>query len=619
MDRGEEGNEPLWRLCERRFAEWLLEHNYHIEPLADAVDNVPETSAPMVRTRSGILRAPDILTFDPEGNAEYWEVKYRSRTDIDESTGEPCYWVSDAALQDYLVVADRATFWIVLYEAPNAHHGGRWLRASAQEVRDTGRMGSKFGRDAERIVAWIWPARVMTIIDGPVVAPPKPEEPLLLNEGDGDWINNADLIEAEERQSISSDNLPDFSSADLLVRTDYRLSLEAVCRKLGLPAVPLYSVTRIGSLRDSDAEYLQSLIEYGLRVFIIDDQESSVSGENARVLAWRDTRLLEVAVTPERPALNAWIIDGQVPDDHETLEALSLADATSGFNLDQYRIIHAPADMNISVLAGAGTGKTETMAERMVFLLATSTSQGASGEPHPGRLKANDIAFITFTREAAAEMRRRLNRTLLLRQRLCSRPAQPFRKWASELTGTNISTIHSFAKSIIASYGADAGYGQSVTISSMLMPLRRLIQAALSPHLSDLYASWRAAPAEFEWQAHVEAIWKVLENRAPLMSLYGDQAADVRLGDPHGPGQSETVVTITNEVVSRLAADFASLCRDEGVVPLSQLIPLAVAILREHPDDHAESNLRHIFVDEFQDTDVQQIALVAQLMRVTKC
>ena len=35
--------EPVWRQCERRWAEWLLEHNYDVEPLAEAEGNVPQT------------------------------------------------------------------------------------------------------------------------------------------------------------------------------------------------------------------------------------------------------------------------------------------------------------------------------------------------------------------------------------------------------------------------------------------------------------------------------------------------------------------------------------------------------------------------------------------------
>lgn len=578
----------------------------------------------MVRSRSGNLRAPDILTVSAEGLTEYWEVKFRSRPDSDESTGEPCYWVSDDALSDYLEVADRAPFWIVLYEAPNAHHAGRWLRASAHDIKASGRRERRYGRGGELLDAWVWPASSMTIVDGPVVGAPRSDEPLVLDEGEGEWVDNSEIVAASLRQWRAASGAHGTSAltsapADRLIRADARLSLQAAALQLGLPAVPQYSVMRIGSLSSEQLAVLLTLIEHGVRVYLISDRDPTSEDVTPRLQAWRATRLLEVATVPGPPATSAWIVDGQVPPASvDVRDALTAADRSSSFNLGQYRIIHRVPDTNMAVLAGAGTGKTETMTERMVFLLATSISRGEVGSPNNEFLRATDFAFITFTKEAAAEMRARLNRTLLLRQRLCARPTQPFRQWASEMTATRISTIHSFAQGLIAEHGADAGYGNTLRVRSLLMPFRALIQRALSPHLAATYATWESAPAEYEWQKHVEAVWNGLENRAPMMSLYGPSPAPVSLGRAVGDEHNALAVTVTSNVLTEVASTFEKLCRTEGAVPLSQLVPLALAILEDKPN-MSLPGLRHVFVDEFQDTDAQQIALVTELMRTTGC
>jgi DNA helicase-2/ATP-dependent DNA helicase PcrA len=54
----------------------------------------------------------------------------------------------------------------------------------------------------------------------------------------------------------------------------------------------------------------------------------------------------------------------------------------------------APLDRPVLVVAGAGTGKTNTLAHRVAHLIATGTD--------PSR-----ILLLTFTRRAAAEMTRR--------------------------------------------------------------------------------------------------------------------------------------------------------------------------------------------------------------------
>ncbi len=187
----------------------------------------PRPRAPMTRRGAGLLRAPDILTVSQAGVAEYWEVKYRSRPDIDRATGEPCYWISDAALSDYLAQADRAPFWIVLHEAPNAHHSGRWLQASAHDVKQGGRRERRFGRGGEMLDAWVWPSRLMVVVPGPTIDSPKPDEPLVVNEGDGGWVENDAIVAAKHRQWQPEPSADTRSPADRLVRSDARLSLQA--------------------------------------------------------------------------------------------------------------------------------------------------------------------------------------------------------------------------------------------------------------------------------------------------------------------------------------------------------------------------------------------------------
>ena len=213
-------------------------------------------------------------------------------------------------------------------------------------------------------------------------------------------------------------------------------------------------------------------------------------------------------------------------------------------------------------------------------------------------------------------MRARLNRTLLLRQRLCAHPAQPFRQWASEPTRTRVSTIHSFAQELIAEFGARAGYSRSLRVGSPVMQLHRLVREALSPHLTSLYASSPGEPAEWEWQKHVEAVWTTVENRAPLMKLYGPAPPEPDLGIPADDAPDAAATSITSAVLTEVANRFASHCREEEVVPIAHLVPVALAVLRETADGEV-ARIRHVFVDEFQDTDVQQISLLIELMRAS--
>ncbi len=111
---------------------------------------------------------------------------------------------------------------------------------------------------------------------------------------------------------------------------------------------------------------------------------------------------------------------------------------------------HAAAshdDTPLLIVAGAGTGKTTTLAHRVAYLI----SQGAD----PGR-----VLLLTFTRRAAAEMIRRVDG--LLRQAAAERPPEAM----PALSGARIwgGTFHSVASRLLRLHGRDLGLEPDFTI-----------------------------------------------------------------------------------------------------------------------------------------------------------
>ena len=97
-----------------------------------------------------------------------------------------------------------------------------------------------------------------------------------------------------------------------------------------------------------------------------------------------------------------------------------------GLNPGQFAAAVSGADRNL-VLAAAGTGKTRTMVAKAADLVRR-------GECRPER-----IAFITFTRRAASEIRERVAATL-----------------GGDAEGMRIGTIHSLARAVLALAGGQA-------------------------------------------------------------------------------------------------------------------------------------------------------------------
>src|SRR5690606_20774789 len=65
----------------------------------------------------------------------------------------------------------------------------------------------------------------------------------------------------------------------------------------------------------------------------------------------------------------------------------------------QQRVIQAPAEPAL-VVAGAGSGKTETMSGRVVWLVAN------------GHVRPDEVLGLTFTRKAAGELAERIGTRL---------------------------------------------------------------------------------------------------------------------------------------------------------------------------------------------------------------
>ena len=104
-------------------------------------------------------------------------------------------------------------------------------------------------------------------------------------------------------------------------------------------------------------------------------------------------------------------------------------------------------DETLFVEAGAGTGKTHQLVQRIVNLI------------EHGGIRANEIAAITFTEKAAAELYDRVLEELDTQRQDASDPARQalFAEAAEQLDYAAIETLHSFAGRILRMHPLEAG------------------------------------------------------------------------------------------------------------------------------------------------------------------
>src|SRR3954447_13792449 len=141
---------------------------------------------------------------------------------------------------------------------------------------------------------------------------------------------------------------------------------------------------------------------------------------------------------------------------------------------EQRRIIEAPLTPSL-VVAGAGSGKTETMAARVVWLLAN------------GVVQPDQVLALTFTRKAAGELAERVRKRLRTLSRAAAARGVALADSAGAgdalvgLARPTISTYNSYAASLVADHALRLGLDPSA---------RLLGEAAQWQLASDVVEAW---------------------------------------------------------------------------------------------------------------------------------
>ncbi|HKC04782.1 MAG TPA: UvrD-helicase domain-containing protein [Patescibacteria group bacterium] len=233
-------------------------------------------------------------------------------------------------------------------------------------------------------------------------------------------------------------------------------------------------------------------------------------------------------------------------------------DLVAGLN-DKQKEAVTYTDGPLLVLAGAGSGKTKVLTHRVAFFLAQNLA------------KPENCLLLTFTNKAAAEMRERISH-------LVKTAGQPF-----------AGTFHSFCAKVLRIEGHNIGIPDHFVI--------------------------------YDDTDQKDLVKQILES----MNLTTDQynPAAILNGIGEAKNQMMTPNEYTNfargewqEVVAKIYDKYEKTLKENGALDFDDLLIKTVVLFKEVPEVLAkwQENLTHIFVDEWQDTNKIQYALVKMLV-----
>ena len=275
----------------------------------------------------------------------------------------------------------------------------------------------------------------------------------------------------------------------------------------------------------------------------------------------------------------------------------AIVDATKTPTPEQVRVVEAPR-RPLLVVAGAGSGKTETMSMRVLWLLAN----------HPDLTPAS-ILGLTFTRKAAGELGDRLRERI----RLLSRELPQLSERLDEDPVTL--TYNSFAERIVSEHGMRIGIDPDFSMLSEAGALDLMTQIVeawptdLDDDLSPAGVVGRILHLAGEIAEHgytVESARQALEGFGRELEIVGDSNEAAR--DLHQANQRRIAFLGPIEAYQKRK-------REMGLLDFSDQLVLATRIVREVPSVRAalREEFRAVLLDEFQDTSVIQMELLSTL------
>jgi DNA helicase-2/ATP-dependent DNA helicase PcrA len=233
-------------------------------------------------------------------------------------------------------------------------------------------------------------------------------------------------------------------------------------------------------------------------------------------------------------------------------------DLLAGLNEPQRRaVVHEGAPL--LVVAGAGSGKTRVLTRRIAWLISERNA-------HPGSVLA-----ITFTNKAAAEMRERVEELVGGRARIM---------W--------VSTFHSACVRILRKEITNLGFKSNFTI----------YDAADSKRLMTIVC--RDLDLDVK-RFQPRAVLNWISNAKNELQDPDEAAKDAR------NVQEETYAAAYRAYQERL--------REANALDFDDLLMMTVHLFRAFPEvrENWRRRFRHVLVDEYQDTNHAQYALIHEL------
>ena len=226
------------------------------------------------------------------------------------------------------------------------------------------------------------------------------------------------------------------------------------------------------------------------------------------------------------------------------------------------------------VVAGAGTGKTSVMAERILHLVET------------GEVRTDQVLGLTFTNKAAAN----------LKQRVIERLGPD--------SDVNVTTYHAFGARLVADHAIELDLHPDTEV---------LNRAQAWQLLFDVFDEFRFEKrSTFRPGLVVDDALQLASRCADHLVPIDDVVADCHEVMREGTWAKQKDAAEKRLELCQVVAAYDRRKRERRLIDYGDQVALAVRLLQEHPDLADALRLQHpvVLLDEYQDTNYAQRVLL---------
>ncbi|KAA0442357.1 MAG: DNA helicase II [Candidatus Thioglobus sp.] len=230
---------------------------------------------------------------------------------------------------------------------------------------------------------------------------------------------------------------------------------------------------------------------------------------------------------------------------------MNLSEITQDLNPHQSQAVILDDRQNALILAGAGSGKTKVLINRIAYLLTQKN------------IHTDDILALTFTNKASKEMRERLE--VLLRRPIGS-------MW--------IGTFHGLAHRLLRAHAAKAGLDDKFQILDQQDQFRIIKRLMKECQIDESKFPIRKVQ------------WFINQQKDN-----GVRHTDIEAGNNYFVKKSLEVYAL-----------YEKHCNNNGLIDFAELLIRSYELLKNNSEllQHYQLRFKHILVDEFQDTNEVQ-------------